>query len=177
MSAGLLVACHSLTRSAAPVDGRLHLTLPPASFGQSVSLQQQVHVVAPGRTVDLDAVLDIGPDAVTLVGLSFGQRMLTIHYDGIRVTETRHPMLPSEVRGADILTDVQLALWPAAAVRAALPGGWDLRDEGTHRSLAQNGRDVVVITYEGSPHWQGSLTLENLRYNYRLVIRSVVTAP
>ena len=143
----------------------------------SVNVQQQVHVEAVGRTVDLDAVLDIAPEAVTLVGLSLGQRMLTLRYDGVTFTEQRHPMLPAEVRGADILTDVQLSLWPTAAVQSALPAGWVVRDDGTRRTLARDGRDIVVITYEGAPHWQGRLTLQNLRYNYRLVIRSVLTPP
>ena len=171
------VSCRQPARPPAPVEGWLHLTLAPAAFGLSVSLQQQVHVEAVGRTVDLDAALDIAPDAVTLVGLSLGQRMLTLRYDGITFTEQRHPMLPAEVRGADILTDVQLSLWPTAAVQSALPAGWVVRDDGTSRTLAQDGRDIVVITYEGASHWQGRLTMQNLRYNYRLVIRSVLTPP
>src|SRR6185436_16811462 len=108
-------------------------------------------------TVDLDAVLDIGRDTVTLVGLALGQRVLTIRYDGVNLTEQRHPLLPSDVRGA-------------------LPAGWTVHDDGPRRTLAQDGRDVAVITYDGSPRWQGRLTLDNLRFGYRLVIRSVASA-
>lgn len=173
----LLGACAG-TVPPSPLDpNRLRLALSPASFGQALNLQQQVHVEAQGRTVEFDAVLDIAPDAVTLVGLTLGQRMLTLRYDGATLSEQRHAALPAEVRGADILSDVQLALWPAAAVRAALPAGWTLTDEGQRRTLSHDAQDVAVIAYDGVPRWQGRITLENRQYAYRLVIRSVAAEP
>ncbi len=156
---------------------RLTLALSPASFGQALSLQQQVHVEYTGRTVDLDAVLDIAPDSLTLVGMAFGQRMLTLRYNGTELKETRHPMLPRDVRGADILTDIQMALWPGDAVRAALPGGWTLTDSDTLRTFFRDAQPEVTITYDAVPRWATRVTMRNLRYDYRLVIRSVAEQP
>jgi hypothetical protein len=170
----MLAACQSAPRYQ---RDRLTLALSPASFGQALSLQQQVHVEYTDRTVDLDAVLDIAPDSLTLVGMAFGQRMLTLRYNGIELKETRHPMLPRDVRGADILTDIQMALWPGDAVRAALPAGWTLTDSDTLRTFLHDAQPQVTINYDAVPHWAARVTMRNLRYDYRLVIRSVAAEP
>ena len=82
------MAMVSACRSAPPEQtDRLRLALSPASFGRALSLQQQVHVEYADRTVDLDAVLEITPDSLTLVGMAFGQRMLTLRYDGVKLVE------------------------------------------------------------------------------------------
>jgi hypothetical protein len=169
-----IVACQSAPRNQ---QDRLTLALSPASFGRALSLQQQVHVEYADRTVDLDAVLDIAPDSLTLVGMAFGQRMLTLRYNGVELHEKRHPMLPRDVRGADILTDMQMALWPGDAVRAALPAGWTLTDSDTLRTLFKDSQPEVTIKYDAVPRWAARVTMRNLQYDYRLVIRSVAEAP
>jgi len=163
----------------APPDqpDRLKLALSPASFGQALSLQQQVHVEYADRTVDLDAVLVITPDSLTLVGMAFGQRMLTLRYDGVTLHEQRNPMLPRDVHGADILTDLQIALWPGEALRAALPPGWTLSESDTLRTLQKNSREMITVSYDAVPRWKSVVTLRNLAYNYRLVIRSATEDP
>lgn len=168
----LLTAC--VTVPAAP---RWTLALPPASFGQTLSLQQRVTVERAGRSDTLDAVLDITPEQLTLVGLALGQRVLTLGYDGSKFNETRHPMLPDNVRGADILSDIELALWPAEAIRAALPAGWSLADDTTERVLSQHGRIVASIRYTANPRWQGRIELNNQQYGYRLTILSQPNDP
>jgi hypothetical protein len=109
--------------------------------------------------------------------MAFGQRMLTLRYDGVKLHEQRNPMLPRDVRGADILTDLQMALWPAEAVRAALPPDWTLSDSDTLRTLSKNSREMVTISYDAVPRWKSVVTLRNIEYNYRLVIRSVAEDP
>jgi uncharacterized protein YbdZ (MbtH family) len=103
--------------------------------------------------------------------------VLTLRYDGVKLEETRNPMLPRDVRGTDILTDVQLALWPADAVRAALPAGWTLTDSDTQRTFSKDALEIVTISYDAVPHWTSLVTMRNLRYDYRLVIRSAAEAP
>ncbi len=174
LAIAVIAACQNAPRSHAD---RLTLALPPASFGRALSLQQQVHVEYVDRTVDFDAVLDITPDSLTLVGMALGQRMLTLRYNGVELRETRHPMLPRDVRGADILTDMQMALWPGDAVRAALPPGWTLTDSDTLRTVFKDDQPQVTIVYDGVPRWAARVTMRNLRYDYRLVIRSVAAEP
>jgi hypothetical protein len=161
----------------APTPGRLQLALPPERFGRSLSLQQQLHISASGHTVDLDAALDITPQRLTLVAMEMGQRVLTLTYADGTLCEQRHPKLPAAVRGRDVLTDLQLALWPADAIRSALPAGWSLADSGDSRALVRNGGVIETIHYSGTRRWTGTITLRNAEYDYDLVIRSAVASP
>lgn len=171
----ILTACSG--RPAAPPPDHLQLALAPAGFAQRITLQQRVHVERDGREVDFEAVLDIGPDSLTLIGMAFGQRILTLRFDGARLVESRSPMLPREVLGADVLSDLQLALWPEDAVRAALPSGYTLRDADGVRVLAMGDEEIATISYDGSPRWIGRVTVNNKQFAYRLVIQSAAAEP
>lgn len=168
----LLAACSS-TPPAQP--GRLDLKLAPAAFGASIAVQQHLKVERDGRTDDLDAALEIDADHVELVGLALGQRVLTLNYNGKELTSWRHALLPSQVRAEDVLEDLQLTLWPAEAIRAALPTGWRIEEGGLHRMLYQGDELVAAIDYSGMPRWNGKTVLDNRRYHYRLTVLSVAT--
>lgn len=176
----LLSACSTTpTAPAQPPapSARLHLQLSPASLGASLSLQQHLTVERAGRIDEIDTVLEIEPDHLDLVGLAFGQRVMSLHYDGKELKTWRHFMLPKEVQGEDVLQDVQLTLWPAAALRAALPPGWELEENGMQRTLLLNREVIAQIDYPDRKAWGGKVILTNLRYHYKLTIQSVVTAP
>ncbi|MDB5989216.1 MAG: hypothetical protein JWQ10_619 [Herbaspirillum sp.] len=175
----------SAAKQDASLPARLGLKLSPASLGQTLSLQQHLKVERAGRTDELDTALEIDADQLTLVGLAFGQRVMTLQYDGHELKTWRHVMLPPQVRGEDVLEDMQLTLWPAAAIRAALPSGWDLQDSapGTpnapntpsahwQRTLSFEAQPIMVIDYAGPQRWGGQVVLNNLRYHYRLTITS-----
>jgi hypothetical protein len=158
---------------------RLGLKLSPALLGQNIALQQHLKVERNGRIDELDAALEVDGEHLELVGLAFGQRVLSLHYDGKDLSSWRHVMLPAQVRADDVLEDLQLCLWPAAAIAAALPAGWRIEDSGLRRNLyfaAAAGETLVTsIDYSGMPRWSGSVVLNNLRYQYRLSIQSVAT--
>ena len=169
----LVTACRGTAPPPPVPDDRPLLALSPASFAGSLSVQQRVHVERDGRVVDFDAVLEVSPDMVTLVALGFGTRLFTLRYDGTTLDEARSPMLPHDVRGSDILSDMQLSLWPAAAVRARLPAGWSLREAANARTLLKGSDEITNITYDAMPRWTGQVTLQNLQFGYRLVIKTV----
>ena len=154
---------------------RLGLKLAPSALGQSISVQQHLKVERQGRTDDLDVALQVEPDAVDVVGLAFGQRVLTLHYDGKELTSWRHVMLPSQVKAEDVLEDMQLTLWPLDAVAAALPAGWRVEEtstpSGLQRTLYLGDEIITQIRYAGLPRWSGTVVLDNLRYHYRLTIQ------
>jgi hypothetical protein len=158
---------------APPAPARLNLKLAPSSLGASISLQQHISVERGGRTDELDAALEVDPEQLNLVGLALGQRVLTLHYDGSTLTSWRHSMLPAQVRGEDVLEDIQLTYWPATAIAQALPPGWRIEDVGLRRTLWSNDTPVTVIDYSSRPRWGGKVELSNLRYHYRLTIQSV----
>jgi hypothetical protein len=161
----------------APTPGRLQLALAPKSFGRTLSLRQQLQITAAGHVVDLDAVVEITPDSLVLVALRFDQRVLTLTLAHGAICEQRNAKLPAEVRGADIVSDLQLALWPADVIRAALPSGWALADSDSSRTLTHGGREAEIISYAGSPRWIGRITLRNIEYDYSLVINSILSSP
>jgi Protein of unknown function (DUF3261) len=156
---------------------RLGLKLAPAALGESISLQQHLTVERNGSVDELDAVLEVDPRRLDLVGLVLNQRVLTLHYDGQILSVWRHPLFPAAVRDEDILEDLQLILWPADAVRQALPYGWRIEENGVHRTLLIGEMPVTVINYSGVPRWNGKIELSNLRYQYRLIIQSVSNGP
>jgi len=166
----LLAACASTPDTPA----RLGLRLAPAALGETISVQQQLTVERAGSTNDLVAALEVDPQHVSLVGLALGMRVLSLEFDGRELTEWRHPMLPSQVRAADVLEDLQLTLWPLAEIARALPAGWTIEDQGLRRTLRREGEVVATIDYSGVPRWQGTAVLDNVRYQYRL---TVVSAP
>jgi hypothetical protein len=176
-----LIALGSLIFGACAVPAhqpaRLRLKLAPSALGESISLQQHLTVERNGKVDELDAVLEVDPWRLDLVGLALGQRVLTLHYDGQILNAWRHPLFPPEVRDEDILEDLQLILWPADAVRQALPGGWRIEENGARRTLLIGEMPVTVIDYSGEPRWNGKIELSNLRYQYRLIIQSVSTGP
>jgi len=178
-AAVLLSACATRPEPSTPAadSARLHLQLSPAALGTSLSLQQHLSVERAGRTDDIDTVLEIEPDHLDLVGLAFGQRVMSLHYDGKELKTWRHFMLPKEVQGEDVLQDVQLTLWPVAAIRAALPAGWELRENEMQRTLLHNQQMITQIDYPDRKAWGGKVVLTNLLYHYKLTIQSVVIAP
>lgn len=156
---------------------RLGLKLDPAALGASIGLQQHLRVERGGRIDELDAALEIDPQHVELIGLAFGRRVLRLYYDGHALQAWRHPLLPPQIRAEDVLEDLHLTLWPAAAIQRALPAGWRIEEHGLRRTLLLDDVPVMQIGYSGQPRWSGTVILDNLRYGYRLTIQSVPAAP
>jgi hypothetical protein len=148
------------------------LKLSPAALGESISLQQHLTVDRNGTSDELDIALEVDRQRLDLVGLVLGQRVLTLSYDGQVLNSWRHPLFPAAVRSEDILEDLQLVLWPADAVREALPGGWRIEENGRRRTLLAGEMPITVINYSAEPRWSGNIELVNLRYHYRLIIQS-----
>lgn len=156
---------------------RLGIKLAPATLAEPIALQQHLKVERNGRIDELDTALEVDADHLELVGLAFGQRVLSLNYDGNELKSWRHVMLPAQVRAEDVLEDMQLTLWPIDAISKAMPAGWSIEDKGLRRTLYMGDTVVTVIDYSGLPRWSGTVTLENLRYHYRLTIQSAPTGP
>ena len=172
------IAAHLLGCGAAPAQpARLGLRLAPATLGVSLSLQQHLSIERQGRVDELDTALEIDPERLDMVGLALGQRMLALHYDGRSLQTWRHPLVPEQLRGEDVLEDLQLTLWPIEVIEKALPDGWSIAEDGRRRTLRLLDQPVLVIDYSGEPRWSGKIELTNLRYRYRLTIQSVSSTP
>jgi len=146
------------------------LRLAPAALGRSLALQQHVTVRAAGREQQMDVLLEADPARVKLAVVALGQVAARIEWDGRALDEWHASWWPATVSSARILNDMQLSLWPLAAVQAALPPGWQAGDDGDVRTLSQAGVAVAVVRHAGP----GTIEFEQRRDHYSLTIVSQV---
>lgn len=146
--------------------------LPPSEAGFEASLTQEVSFERGATRFDSTALLEVSSTEVVLVGLSpFGTRMLSLRWDGKKLIQERDRSIPKELPLELILRDIQLATWPAASVRAALPSpAWKLQDTGSERILLKDGKVVVRIRYAGSDRLHSDLEFEHLGLGYLMKI-------
>ena len=144
------------------------LRLAPALLGHPLALQQRIAVQAPGQARQLDVLLEADAAHVRLAVLAMGQVAARLEWDGVTLDESRAPWWPPQVSGARILSDLQLAEWPAGAVRAALPPGWRLDEDGDVRTLSQGAEVVTTVTRRAG----GIVEIAQRRAPYALTIAS-----
>ncbi len=159
--------------SQAAPPGRIGLELSPASLGKSISLQQHLVVEHPGRTDELDTVLQINSHQLDLVGLMLGHRIMTIHYDGKTLQTWRDPRLPPQISGQNVLENIELTLWPVDVIRKALPTDWSIQSNKNKRTILLNNKIMMTIFYPNGQNNINKVILKNLRYHYQLTIQSV----
>jgi hypothetical protein len=188
--AGMVSACALLQAPSEPVP---LLQLAPAALGFEVSVAQRVTVSQPAprgetsegipRSMSADAVLEVDAGSVRMAVLSLGQAMLRLEWDGKQLTQIHAPGWPDAVEAGQILNDVQLALWPAQAIRTALPEGWTLRDSPAtlnapaQRWLAHDGHPAVRVDY---PSTQRTVMVHLNRHGqeaWRIEIESAAALP
>ena len=162
-----LAACAAAPpRAAVPLP---ELRLAPAALGRELSLQQQLHFSFGRQQRDLDALLEVDAQEVRLAVQALGQSGVRLSWDGEHLQQQRAPWLPEAVRGERVLADLQFTLWPAGAIRSALPASWTLQDDGTIRRLVRDGAVWLQVEHQG----EGRYLLDNRADGYRLQIESV----
>lgn len=145
------------------------LKLAPAALGRELAVQQQLHFSFGTQQRDLDALLEVDASEVRLAVQALGQSGVRLSWDGHSLQQQRAPWLPATVRGERVLGDLQFTLWPADAIRAALPAPWILHDDGATRSLVRDGTVWLQVQRDGD----GAYLLDNRAEGYRLRIASV----
>jgi hypothetical protein len=167
----LLASCASAPQRnsvAAPA-----LQLPPAALGREISLQQRLTVTHAGRQQQADALLEVDASSLRLVMLVGPRRLLTLSWDGSQLQQQRDPALPEALEGEHFVNDIQLAYWPAAAIRQRLTAPWTLQEQTGSRALLHNGSVIVSIRYSSAIPWLGHIEIDRPAQDYRLSIDSV----
>jgi hypothetical protein len=164
---GALPGCASAPASA-PASAAPQLRLAPALLGHPLNLQQHLTLQAPGHDRQLDVLLEADERHVRMGVVAMGQVAAHLDWDGTTLTEDRAPWWPQAISGSRILSDLQLTLWPVAAIQAALPAGWRLEELGGVRTLTQDGAVVTVITRTGPR----LVELDQRREHFKLQIES-----
>lgn len=158
----------------APAPDLALLPVSPSELGSGLQLNQHLTITRGGEVHDIDVALAIGDSSLKLAAVGLGLRLITVTWDGQTIREERHPLLPPQVSGERILRDLVLTWWPAQRLRAVLPAGWTLQDDGNERQLLWQGQLVLRIRYAatGEARWQGSARLEHVQHQYRIDIVS-----
>ncbi len=165
--AAAIVACATVQPS--PQAPAALLALPPSAYGKTVSLAQQIQIEAAGETHELQVYLQIDRESVNLAAMVAGQTAAKLTWDGHTLHEDRSAWLPQGLRGEVILSDLQLALWPAQVVASALPTSFQLVATPQKRELLRNNQPFMTVEYLDSAH----LEIVHHEYNYRLSISSI----
>lgn len=173
----LLLAAGCVTAPKPRPEVEFGLRLSPASLGRELQLLQRITVVRGAERKSFDAQLEVDASAVRIAAVAMGQTIASLSFDGKSLEQRVSAHVPPAVTASRILSDVQLAWWPADAIRTGLPAGFSLEEGGGTRSLRQGGELFAVVTYEGTaPAWK-FVRLNQVRFGYLLEIESVEAAP
>ena len=170
MCSGLAACC-----TAIPHNDALMKPLPPASLGSSRSARQLLRGAFGDREASLQAVVDVNPQRITVVGLTaMGNRVFSVSYDGSSLKSDTSPLAPKQLQPERVLVDMQLVLWPYAALQQALDGShWQLSEPAERtRRLRRDGKLIAEIHYADTDAWRGRAWLSNFEYGYALAIES-----
>ncbi len=145
LSLALLAGCAQPPRAQGGAQSPL-LQLPPAALGRDIAVQQRLGFAAPRQSPrTLDVWLEADAQSVRMALMQMGQVAARLVWDGTAMQVTQSRWWPAEVSAARILSDVQLALWPAAAVQQALPTPWRLQEQGALRVLLHGDERVIEV--------------------------------
>jgi hypothetical protein len=169
----LLSGCAALKPR--PVDPGLFLIAPSAA-GKEVEVEQSVRVESrAGTRFDTLAAVELDARVLRVVAVGpLGNRIMSLEWDGKHYTEQRDPHVPADFPLKLVLRDLELALFPAGAVRTALPSrAWSLVEAPRHRELRHDGKPVIVIDYSNDDPWKAKIDFRHLTIGYRLRIETL----
>ena len=128
------------------------LRLSPAALVRSLAQQQQIEVEAAGQLHRIDVLLEADATQLRLALLIAGQTAARLEWDGRELKHTSASWWPAAVSAERVLSDLQLMMWPAQAVREALPAGWSLEAGDRVRVLRHESRPIATVRYEDARH-------------------------
>ena len=164
-----LAGCAAL--SPRPRQALPPLRLAPKALGYELALQQQLRFHFGPHTRTLDAMLEVDAHEVRLLVQAMGQAGVRVLWDGQTLQQQRADWLPASVRAERVLDDLQFSLWPVAAIRAALPASWSVRESAGHRELVRDGKVWLAVTRVAPDRMQ----LVNHAENYSVEIASIAS--
>lgn len=170
---GLLAGCAVF--ASRPADPGLSL-LPPSAAGRQVSLTQSVRMTSDkGASFEALTAVELDPRWLRVAAIGpMGNRIMLLEWDGHSYHEERDPHVPAEFPLKVVLRDLELALFPAAAVRKALPDSdWSLVEKPRFRELLLDGTPVIRIEYSADDPYVSTIHFKHLTLGYQLEIRPV----
>lgn len=169
-------------------NGIVFRLLSPGSLGQQVILTQVVTLSYEDESQQLLFFSEVSAQAVTIAGLlPDGSRLFSIHYDGVSLRSEGNGDVLERLDPHYLLADMQMALWPLAAVRGSLASANGCFASGTcklletvdqrQRTLSREGDIIVDIRYQDIPAYRATLAYEHRARGYSLQIETVNVEP
>jgi hypothetical protein len=158
--------------AAVDVDTALSPLAPPDGAGAR-SASQVIRAAYGARSFVLRTAIEAGPGKLDVVGVTAtGQRVFSAHYDGLKVSAQKSPFVPDKLEPERVLADMQLALWPLAAVQAAFrPRGLTVTEPFSGlRRMTRGAALVAEVHYAPGDPWNGRLWFVNFEFDYSLTI-------
>lgn len=149
--------------------------LAPATLGSVQSASQRLRAAYADQEVSLDCAIDVTAERITVIGLiPAGPRVFSVTYDGQHVDAQTSAGAPAALKPERLLNDLQLALWPKAALERAFDNSrWRLAEPDPRtRRLLHDGKLVAEVHYADPDPWSGRLWLVNFDDDYSIAIES-----
>jgi hypothetical protein len=122
--------------------------LQPSTGVAPFDATQMIRLRIGDRRETLIAELEVDAGGLRLVGLTpFGQKLIQLNYDNRSVQSSTPP--GARFDPVFLAATLQLAHWPAAAVRAGLSAPLALEEGAGTRRVLSNGTPVVSIRLDG----------------------------
>ena len=163
-----------------PVRNDAKTPLAPPSELSPRNASQVIHAVYGARAVTLRTAIQLDAAGLKVVGVTAtGQRLFTVSWDGSAVSAQKSAFVPASLDPERVLADVELALWPLAAVRAAFgQAGLDVTEPfpGVRR-LRRGDALIAEVHYTTADPWSGRLWFVNFEFDYSLTIDTTLAGP
>jgi hypothetical protein len=166
-----LASCAAL--ASRPADPGL-FSIPPRAAERAISVTQTVRVERAGAPpFEVLAVVELDAHWLRVAALGpLGNRILLLEWDGSAYHEERDPQVPADFPLELVLRDLELALFPASAVRQALPSeAWSLSETPERRVLLLDQKPVISIDYSAPDHFRCDVHLRHLTLGYQIEIK------
>lgn len=169
-----LSGCQMLgVRTSPPVPPLLE----PATGGMSVQLNQRMTLRMDDRRHHMVVVTSFTPDQIRMTGFTLtGQRLLDISHEDGRVSSWQSEQVDRDIPARWLLTQLQLAYWPKAALQEAYVAPWAFSQEDDKRTLHLEGELLVMVSYAADfrPLEAGSeLTIKHHRMGLVMTIETL----
>lgn len=128
--------------------------LQPTTAVAPFDVQQKVDSRFRDRRETLIVELEVDATGLRFAGLTpFGQKLIQLGYDNRSASATTIP--DSRISPALLVALLQLAQWPADAVRAGLEAPLTLEEHGQQRRILNRGEPTLTIEYgDGQAPWR-----------------------
>jgi hypothetical protein len=181
----LVSACTHAPPAAAPApaatpvpnDASPSPLAPPGAVGTR-SAAQVIRAAYGARAVTLRTSIQVNDAGLEVVGVTAtGQRLFTAHYDGTKISADKSPFVPAGLDPARVLADMQLALWPLAAVQTAFrERGYSVSEPFAGvRRMMRDDQLLAEVHYTGADPWNGRLWFVSFEFDYSLTIDTTTT--